>query len=147
MLRVLCNWLCFPSSGWTACGEGTLRWFDGYQSQTTRYANLDFGNNPNSEYSPQWTIDQVWQVAWGRPVAYVLPEIYCIGSGWAPSWVTIRQYKYMLFRGVTSTNGLPAPCGTGLTWLASWNSLNDALMNAGYPGYVDSTAISFNPNP
>jgi hypothetical protein len=131
---------------WTACGYGTLIWFDGYQSQTS-IANYDFGNNPYSEYPSQWTVNQTWQVAWGRPPAYNLPEIYCTGSGWAQSWVGIRQYASMSFLGVTSTDGQAAPCGTGLTWQQSWNSLNNALTGAGYPDSVISNAIRFKSNP
>lgn len=134
---------------WVACGIGILSWFDGYQGQTS-IGNYDFGNNPHSEYPLQWTVDQTHQVAWSRPPAYNIPEIYCSGSGWAQSWVEIRQYNYISFFGVTSLNGTPGPGGCdipSLSWQTSWNNLNNALTNAGYPDSVLSTAVIYNPNP
>ncbi len=130
---------------WRTCGGALLSWFDGYTPQTS-VPNYDFGDNPHSDVPGDWSIDQTWQVAWGRPGAFNMPEIYCNGSGWALSWVTIRAYKYMLFEGVTSLNGGPADCNPSLTWQASWNSLDQALSNAGYPGYVQSYAIVFREN-
>ncbi len=139
------SWYDPPTFGaWTSCGVGTIGWFSGYESKTY-IANYDFGTNPHSEYPSQWTVHETWQVAWGRPPAYNMPEIYCPGI--AQTWVTIRQYMPMSFLGVTSTDGQPAPCGTGYTWQQSWNSLNNALTGAGFPDSVISNAVRYKANP
>lgn len=128
------SWTDEPIFGnWEACGAGVLRWYDGYEAATTKRI-FDFGNNPYAEDNVQWTERQAWLVAFGRTPARVYPQIYCNGSSWAPSWVTMRTHFGMRFDGVTSENGQSQICGSNysLSWQASWNALNSALVNAGY---------------
>jgi hypothetical protein len=130
----------FPNN-WQACGYGTLMWFDGYERQTS-IANYNFGDNA-ADASAQWERYQIYQVIWGRPVAWALPQVYCSGSHWAQSWVTVRKSYSFSFLGVTSTNGEPGPAGCdNLSYTNSWTLLDNALKtpnsSIGYPGYPDS---------
>lgn len=129
----------FPNN-WAACGYGTLGWFDGYESQTS-IANYNFGDNA-ADASAQWTRNQIYQVIWGRPTAYALPQVYCSGSHWHQSWVPVRQSYYFSFLGVTSTHGQPGPPGCdNLSWQSSWNLLNNTLTNPGFPDTVQSNVV------
>lgn len=140
------SWIGTPGfDTWKTCGSGTLNWFTGYKSRTSTL-NIDYGNNPHGEDSGSWSIYETYQVTWGDTVALNMPEIYCNGSGWAPSWVPIRAYAYMSFGGVASLNGGPGACTPTLTWQTSWTSLDQALSGGGFPGSLQSYAIIFHGN-
>lgn len=137
------SWNGTFSSGWTACGPGAQSWLDGYTSQTTM-SNTNFGSNGVVERPDQWMQHQLYDVSYGRSVAYVYPQIYC--SGWASGWVTLRSsFTSLRFSGVTSTNGYGS-CGSTamLGWQAAWNALNDALNRAGFPDNLYQSVASFN---
>ncbi len=131
--------------GWGACGLGTRLWLTGFMYMTTKY-NYNFGNNPRTIRPLQWPLYDVWAVSWGYYPAFVLPEIYCTGSGWAQSWVSIISYHGMRFDGVASDNARSFFCGPRtLTWQEAWggvHGLNTVLTNNGFSNAVLSTAIS-----
>lgn len=137
---------------WKSCGIGALSWYDGFEGTGYRF-NYDFGNNTHGEdtvYPVEWTQDQTYQTAWGRHSAHPYPQIYNTGSGWSAAWVLTRQYGYMFFSGVLSDdpqgpqlNGTyPDPGPTSLSWSASWDNLNNALVQAGYPDDLQSVVVN-----
>ena len=131
---------------WVACGLGAEAWFDGYEEYIlgnwTYVTN--FGSNGNVEYSPQWTIQQVYDVMHGRSTALGYPQIFC--SGQTTGWVNIQSYSYLSFTGVTSENAHSTIC-TGstrtYTWDGSWTALHNALNSAGYLDFVGHYVTSF----
>jgi hypothetical protein len=136
------SWYGEFDDGWVSCGIGTKSWIDGYeQGSYTRYM-VNFGSNAHAEYSPQWTLDEQWQVSWGKASAYMYPQIYCYGV--APSWISIRQYSYMTFFGVISDNAQSSLCGSQtLTWQQSWNDLEYQLNLNGYYNALNRIAIHY----
>ena len=129
---------------WVACGAGALRWFDGFQTQSGNYI-YNFGSNAYVEYPQQWTQEQLYQVSYEIWPAHSMPQIYC--NNYALQWVSARQYKYMIFSGVTSDNAIALECNNktvrSYTWDNSWSRLNDELNNAGFTDTLGPGVTSF----
>ncbi len=89
------------SSGNWYSGTPTVAWVQGYGSvspaqfscslQTPGFL-ADYGDDilGASGSEDGWTVDQVYQVAWGLPPTCALPEIYY--SGQVPEWVALSQW-------------------------------------------------------
>lgn len=137
------SWAGTPSYGsWVACGGGAEKWYDGYESVTTAFSNVDFGSDGNAEAPSQWTVGQVYDMAWGRVTGLSYPEIYC--NGQQNQWVGIRNSGYMVFNGATSENGAGSCGGSGTyTWDQSWGVFNNALVAANYTDDVDPSVAVF----
>jgi hypothetical protein len=107
----------------------------------------NFGSDANAEYSPTWSIDQVWQVSWGLTEAIAFPEIFCAGQ--PAQWVHVYQHEPLIFDAVTSENAATFQYCNGhsanqtYTWQESWNNLNNALVNAGVSNHVKPIVTIF----
>jgi hypothetical protein len=70
----------WTGSGWASCGAAAINWENAeavaYSPSGLRLLVANFGSDAHAEYSPTWTLDQVWQVSWNLDEAIVLPEIY-----------------------------------------------------------------------
>lgn len=125
-------------------------WLNGYDS-ANEYEMINFGAIPGCPYfaSPGaqcgssgylWSKEQVWQVIWGSPPVYPLPEIYANSGVNAQQWYLMSVYAYQThglaieFRGVMTQSlsciDRPEPsCSViGNTPQQGWTQLN-ALVN------------------
>jgi fibronectin type III domain protein len=108
----------------------TRDWVDGYGSVSgaakpcvsgTSGLMVDYGDYVKS--APGWTPRDVYNVAWGNPVACALPEIYY--SSMATAWAGLAQdagQPPVQFSGVMSLDG----AGGTLSAADSWNKLATA---------------------
>ena len=82
-------------------GGATVAWVQGYSSASPAQYSCslaqpgflaDYGDDVlgGSGSADGWTVSQVYQVAWGIPVACALPEIYY--TGMAPEWEALSQW-------------------------------------------------------
>lgn len=136
---------------WIACGNGALSWLDGYElAAIDEYnqviMNINFGSHAPTERPQQWTNAQIYEISYGRPEGYSLPQIYCEGQ--IQSWVNQVSEYPMSFLGITSTNGV-GTCGEDddspamFFSLEAWLAFNTALSNAGFGNTLDEYIASF----
>jgi hypothetical protein len=110
------SWKNEYGDGWEACGQGAESWYDGFESAASGAFNYDFGTDGYAEdsLSGLWTQQQVYDVVFGRPSAYGLPEIYCDGN--KIGWVSLRAaFPWLVYLGVTSDNAYSNLCGANGT--------------------------------
>lgn len=91
----------------------TRDWLDGYNSVSS-YQMLNYGAvegcptfaYPGARCANGWTKDQVWDVIWGSPTVWPVPEIYANNGVNAQQWYLMSVYSYdahglaIEFRGV-----------------------------------------------
>jgi hypothetical protein len=116
LVNSLNNWITSPPSyGTKVTAKGgmdieaayntaanTLSWVDGYSSAYTAGTSYyyDFGSCDSCPYTQcptcqplnHWTLEDIWSVAYGKPPAQPLPDIY--NSAHADQWYRMSLYGY-----------------------------------------------------
>ncbi len=119
-------------------GTPTVAWVNGYASASpARYSCsqgqpgflADYGDDilGGSGTADGWTVSQVYQVAWGTPVACSVPEIYY--PGMAPEWAALSQWgnQNAPSTGAISFTGVMTEAGSGsYTPTQGWIQLQQA---------------------
>ncbi len=135
---------------WGACGQGVLAWYgdfntgQGYIGHTFT-ENINFGDNPYMVNDALWTLEQVYKISYGLPQTYVSPQIYCLThrsneqlNKQLQGWIQVRDYNYIKFNGITSTNSqgwCDEQAGIHMIdWDSAWHALDNALTSAPAPG-------------
>jgi hypothetical protein len=125
----------------------TRGWVDGYGSASgaakpcvsgTSGLMVDYGDYVKS--APGWTPRDVYNVAWGNPVACALPEIYY--SSMATAWAGLASdagQPPVQFTGVMSLDG----AGGTLSAADSWNKL--AMATGQSPPYLTVLGVLSGP--
>jgi hypothetical protein len=82
--------------GWRGPGP-TRRWIRGYATRT-RMPYYDFGGAagcpPYNDCLGNWTVEDVWYVAWGSGLGIPLPEVYAESGISARQWYHLSLYGY-----------------------------------------------------
>lgn len=134
---------------WTACGDGTIAWLDGYTAETDRkmvnFGDFALGRNP-----PQWTEDELYELSWGRPEALASPLIYTPFDDF--HWAELVVKRRFYFFSIGSANGKELPSGSP-SYIASeaWHALYDELSIRQYlhalPPTVSTFDFDYEPSP
>lgn len=72
-----------------------LNWAQAY-SAMTNYSYINFGNYSDDAQGlglNQWGADLTWELSWGIPEAYPLPEIYTPTGTLSAKWQTLARYS------------------------------------------------------
>lgn len=72
-----------------------LQWAQAY-SAATDYSYINFGNYSDGLQGlglNQWGADLTWELSWGIPEAYPLPEIYTPTGTLSENWQTLARYS------------------------------------------------------
>ena len=125
------------SSGNWYGGTPTVAWVQGFAAASSaRYTCslsqtgflADYGDDVlgGTGSADGWTVSQVYQVAWGIPVACAVPEIYY--SGIASEWESLSQWgaQNEPSTGAIIFTGVMTESGGGYTPTEGWDQLEQA---------------------